>query len=444
MNRREAVALGATALGAGASSLGRRAEAAEREPDVDDKPATVGDRLWLWGHPAGSHNGQYGLPGESKITPAEAAASMGLGNVLMVRYGARPELPLDAEADALSGLDRVVWSVEGGGGFDVEAVLALRERLPNLRGLIMDDYFGRVAPPAPPMWLAANKPGFPVTLTLRFPQAVAPSEVELTQSAWGSGDYRSAQCEVEGALQGDEWRTLGQGALPNEAGAKVSVPLPGEPLRGVRLRILGTHDTKGALSCGLTRVRLLRAGQEIAIADAEVEASSEYPGHPAANVLREAPPPAEEGPFSLAALQGLRRRLEAGPRPLDLWVVLYTGEFEMPFLQEHLALCDMVTMWTWQAADLALLGGRFERFEGLVGRKRKVLGLYMWDYGTGQPMPVDAMATQCELGLAWLKTGRIEGMIFLASCICDLGLETVDWTREWIAAHAEEAVPFVR
>jgi hypothetical protein len=35
-------------------------------------------------------------------------------------------------------------------------------------------------------------------------------------------------------------------------------------------------------------------------------------------------------------------------------------------------------------------------------------------------------------GLQWLQEGRIEGMIFLASCICDLGLETVEWSRQWI------------
>ena len=31
------------------------------------------------------------------------------------------------------------------------------------------------------------------------------------------------------------------------------------------------------------------------------------------------------------------------------------------------------------------------------------------------------------------RQGRIDGMIFLASCLCDLGLEAVEWTRAWIA-----------
>ena len=118
---------------------------------------------------------------------------------------------------------------------------------------------------------------------------------------------------------------------------------------------------------------------------------------------------------------------------LDAWVVLYTHEFDQEAkLLPHLELCDVVTLWTWTAAELAHLEQNFERFEQIVGSKRKVLGLYMWDYGAKQPMPLEAMKHQCELGLRWFQEGRIEGMIFLASCICDLGLEAVEWARRWI------------
>jgi hypothetical protein len=64
----------------------------------------------------------------------------------------------------------------------------------------------------------------------------------------------------------------------------------------------------------------------------------------------------------------------------------------------------------------------------------------MWDYGAQRPMPIPAMRRQCELGLRWLHEGRIEGMIFLASCICDLGLDAVEWTRAWIAEVADQPV----
>ena len=78
--------------------------------------------------------------------------------------------------------------------------------------------------------------------------------------------------------------------------------------------------------------------------------------------------------------------------------------------------------------------------EELAPKAGKVLGCYMWDYGEHHPMPVDRMAMQCELGLRWLREGRIEGMIFLASCICDLNIEAVEWTRNWIAKVGEEEV----
>ena len=46
---------------------------------------------------------------------------------------------------------------------------------------------------------------------------------------------------------------------------------------------------------------------------------------------------------------------------------------------------------------------------------RLVLGCSLYDYGAGKPMSLDAMQHQCERGLRWLKDGRIEGTIFLAS-----------------------------
>ena len=71
---------------------------------------------------------------------------------------------------------------------------------------------------------------------------------------------------------------------------------------------------------------------------------------------------------------------------------------------------------------------------------RKVLGCYMWDYGRKSPMPLDVLKDLYALGLDWLRLGRIEGMIFLASCICDLELEAVEWTREWVASKGDEPI----
>jgi len=136
--------------------------------------------------------------------------------------------------------------------------------------------------------------------------------------------------------------------------------------------------------------------------------------------------------YSVEDLAGFRARLRAAARPLDLYVVLYANQLHLP-VARHLEECDVATFWTWRAEDLAKLGESFARFEALAPKARKVLGCYLWDYGTRQPMPLALFQQQYHQGLTWLREGRIEGIIFVASCICDLRLDTVEWLRREMA-----------
>ncbi|HOS95461.1 MAG TPA: hypothetical protein PLQ54_19270, partial [Armatimonadota bacterium] len=201
----------------------------------------------------------------------------------------------------------------------------------------------------------------------------------------------------------------------------------------------GTHDQAGARSCGLTAAHLV-AGGVVITEGVTAEASSEYPGHPASNLLaddRGEP----TGPFSLSALRALRHKLDSAPLPLELHAVLYTHELQLgQWLMPHIEVCDAVSLWTWRAEELARLPESLDRCEAIIGDKRKLLGLYMWDYGNKAPMPLSLMERQCTLGLQWLRSGRVQGLIFLASCICDLGLEAVEWSREWIRMHQAEVL----
>src|SRR5438270_3965790 len=87
-----------------------------QEGKMASRASVVRDRLWLWGHDAGSHNASWGLPKPSRITPVEAAFYLGVPNVIMVRYSGRPPLPLDQYAVPFRPLRQVVWSVVGAGG----------------------------------------------------------------------------------------------------------------------------------------------------------------------------------------------------------------------------------------------------------------------------------------------------------------------------------------
>jgi hypothetical protein len=138
------------------------------------------------------------------------------------------------------------------------------------------------------------------------------------------------------------------------------------------------------------------------------------------------------GSLTVEQLKDLRGRLVIGGKRRDLYVVLYQHQLDMP-VSNHLEFCDKITFWTWEAKDLTKLESSFDRLEKLAPKHGKLLGCYLWDFGTGKPMPLDLMKKQCELGRKWLDEGRIEGMIFLASNVCDLELETVEWARKWIA-----------
>jgi hypothetical protein len=145
------------------------------------------------------------------------------------------------------------------------------------------------------------------------------------------------------------------------------------------------------------------------------------------------------GRYSPEAIAQLHSRLYNAPRPLDLWVVLYYNQLD-PAVAPYLQLCDVVSFWTMPGSQLLHLEHNFGRFLRMTPNKRRMLGCYMWNYGEKQPMPIDLMRHQCELGLAWLKTGEIEGIIFLASCICDLDLEAVEWTRNWIRQVGDQPI----
>lgn len=260
----------------------------------------VKNRFWIWGQ-EGHHKDYKGIPGTSRMTPAEGALYLGIPNVLIVRYFDWPPLPYHQLALSLRPFRQVVWSIAGAGGLtiknqesDLEQVLDLARRFPNVRGAIMDDVF-------------------------RTPTAENPRI-----SKWSAEQVRQ-----------------------------------------------------------------------------------------------------------------FHERLQAASPPLPLWSVLYLDrDLDKP-VKEYLAEFDVITLWTWWSKNLDALENNVGCVERLAPGKRLVLGCYMYDYGADQPMSVAAMERQCQTGLEWLKTGRIHGMIFLTSCLCDLDLESVEWTRTWIKQVGE-------
>jgi hypothetical protein len=147
----------------------------------------------------------------------------------------------------------------------------------------------------------------------------------------------------------------------------------------------------------------------------------------------------DAGVLPLDEIRSMKDGMASVGRPMRLGVTLYTHQLDMP-LRPYLDECHDVSLWTWCAPDLRDLEANMAACERLAPGSDKLLGLYMWDYGLRQPMPLDLMEMQSTKALQWLRDGRIQGMIFLASCICDLEIEAVEWSRAWIAEVGGETL----
>ena len=133
-------------------------------------------------------------------------------------------------------------------------------------------------------------------------------------------------------------------------------------------------------------------------------------------------------------IKGYRDRLhnEIG-RKLDFWAVLYAHELAdkiKPFVD----VFDVITFWNWRSESIMQLDENLERLKALAGQDKPIYaGCYMWDYGNHKPMAMDMMKYQLDKYLELYDQGKIKGVILCSNCIADLGLDTVDYTREWLA-----------
>lgn len=108
------------------------------------------DCIWIWGHPAGCHDENWGIePLHSRMTACESAYYLGARNCIVVCYGNKPVPPFDQEAMALDSLRETIWSVVGAGDCDnnvetlghLDEILRISQKYPNIKGAIFDDFF---------------------------------------------------------------------------------------------------------------------------------------------------------------------------------------------------------------------------------------------------------------------------------------------------------------
>ena len=135
-------------------------------------------------------------------------------------------------------------------------------------------------------------------------------------------------------------------------------------------------------------------------------------------------------------LADLRTRAHARPKPLDLAAVLYATQLTDAGVDlSPLEQMDVVSLWTWDGADIDRLPDIMAEYRRQFPTKRTMLGLYMWDFGGAAPIGVKRMRRQLDLALGWLRSGEIEGVVFHSTPLVARSIAEVGMAKRWIARH---------
>lgn len=141
--------------------------------------------------------------------------------------------------------------------------------------------------------------------------------------------------------------------------------------------------------------------------------------------------------FKPEHIRAIRARLGGKYRAVKVWGVVYTMSLDRPHIDDYIRELDVVNLWTWHARDVVDLEKNVARIEQVAPDKPIVLGLYLYDYGTGRRIPMDLLKTQCETALKLAHNKRIEGIVFLT---IDNDPEALEWTAEWIKKVGQAAL----
>jgi len=141
MNRRDFIASGVCGLAMPALVGAGRTLPDRTSLEYEDE---LIDRLWMYGHDSGEHDGpggQYKIPLSAPISVGDATREFGIRNVTMCRWGHAT----DEYLEQFKGLKRVKWAICGSRNKFYRNLLEhnfkLIDKLPNLCGFELDDYF---------------------------------------------------------------------------------------------------------------------------------------------------------------------------------------------------------------------------------------------------------------------------------------------------------------
>ena len=137
--------------------------------------------------------------------------------------------------------------------------------------------------------------------------------------------------------------------------------------------------------------------------------------------------------FPPEVLKKIKKALNA--KGLDFWCVLYDMQLDLD-LEKYLDCFDGVTFWIWKSTELPNTRKHLDKLFSLIKDKPVMLGIYLFDYGTGG-IPMDARLFEDQISTYFelLRRSKIDGVIFCSSTVGDADLDTNRILKKYVAEY---------
>ena len=147
--------------------------------------------------------------------------------------------------------------------------------------------------------------------------------------------------------------------------------------------------------------------------------------------------------YPLEMLARYREMLhEAG---LEMWMVLYTENFRVidkETIQAYVNEFDGVSLWFWNEKEVTdNFDGYVDTFFEMTKGKKRMIGCYLYDFGTEKEATAEAVVYQLEKERDMIKKGLIEGVVLHTNAVCMLDpYEAAEAGKNWMAENGDELI----
>ena len=130
------------------------------------------------------------------------------------------------------------------------------------------------------------------------------------------------------------------------------------------------------------------------------------------------------------------RAMRAINPKLKMWTVVYTPELdEVEFWQALCPFIDVVNLWIWESKNLVDMPKHVQRCRELFAGKPIVMGMYLHNYQTATPVPVERGKNQIQMVADGVDRGELAGNSILGTILIQGQREQADTLRDFIASH---------